>query len=62
MSQPVGFDNADHNFSDSVQPHHLTEWRDSSVDDQLTALNSLSLVGTEPKKSPLLLPTQLRTA
>ena len=49
MSQPVGFDNADHNFSDSVQPHHLTEWRDSSVDDQLTALNLLSLVGTEPK-------------
>ena len=33
----------------SIQPHHLTEWRESSVDDRLTALNLLSLVGTEPK-------------
>ncbi|MBE9044706.1 DUF3854 domain-containing protein [Pleurocapsales cyanobacterium LEGE 10410] len=33
----------------SIRPHHLTEWRESSVDDQLTALNLLSLQGTEPK-------------
>ena len=49
MSQPIGFERANNNFSDSIQPHHLTEWRNSSVDDQLTALNLLSLKGTEPK-------------
>ena len=31
----------------SIQPHHLTEWRESSVDDQLTAFNLLSLKGTQ---------------
>ncbi len=30
---------------DSVQPHHLTEWRDSSVDQKLTTLNITSLSG-----------------
>ncbi len=49
MSQPGAFDNTDHNFSSPIQPHHLTEWRKSSVDDQLTALNVLSLNGAEPK-------------
>ena len=33
----------------SIHPHHLTEWRESSVDDRLTALNLLSLSSTEPK-------------
>ncbi|MEM9272258.1 MAG: DUF3854 domain-containing protein [Cyanobacteria bacterium P01_F01_bin.143] len=33
-----------------IAHHHLTEWRASSVDDQLTALNLLSLTGTEPKE------------
>ena len=33
----------------SIRPHHLTEWRESSVDDRLTALNLLSLSSTEPK-------------
>lgn len=35
---------------DHIAFHHLTEWRESSVDDQLTALNLLSLSGTEPKE------------
>lgn len=47
MSQPGAFDRANHNFSNSIQPRHLTEWRESSVDDQLTALNLLSLSGTQ---------------
>ena len=47
MSQPGAFNDADNNFSNSIQPHHLTEWRESSVDDQLTALNLLSLKGTQ---------------
>ncbi|MEM7758113.1 MAG: plasmid replication protein, CyRepA1 family [Cyanobacteria bacterium P01_A01_bin.40] len=33
-----------HTF-DRVQPHHLTEWRDSSVDKDLTTLNITSLSG-----------------
>ncbi|MGB5710008.1 MAG: plasmid replication protein, CyRepA1 family [Waterburya sp.] len=33
---------------DHIASHHLAEWRESSVDDQLTALNLLSLKGTEP--------------
>ena len=49
MPQQRAFDNADNNSFDSIQPRHLTEWRESSVDDQLTALNLLSLQGTEPK-------------
>ncbi len=49
MSEQEAFDNADNNFSSSIQPHHLTEWRSSSVDDRLTVLNVLSLKGTEPK-------------
>ena len=49
MSEKKAFNNADNNSSDSIQPNHLTEWRESSVDDQLTALNLLSLSGTEPK-------------
>ena len=49
MSQPGAFNNAENNFSDSIHPRHLTEWRESSVDDQLTALNLLSLKGTEPQ-------------
>ena len=44
MPEKKAFDNFD-----SIQPHHLTEWRESSVDDQLTALNLLSLEGTKPK-------------
>ena len=33
-----------HTF-DRVHPHHLTEWRASSVDDKLTELNLISLSG-----------------
>ena len=49
MSEKKALNNADNSFFDSIQPRHLTEWRDSSVDDRLTALNLLSLKGTEPK-------------
>ena len=49
MSEKKALNNADNSFFDSIQPRHLTEWRDSSVDDQLTALNLLSLKGIEPK-------------
>ncbi|HEY9772165.1 MAG TPA: plasmid replication protein, CyRepA1 family [Coleofasciculaceae cyanobacterium] len=49
MSEKKAFDNAENNSSDSIQPNHLTEWRESSVDDRLTALNLLSLSGTEPQ-------------
>ena len=48
MTQPEAFNDADNNFN-SIHSHHLTEWRSSSVDDQLTALNVFSLFGTEPK-------------
>jgi Domain of unknown function (DUF3854) len=40
MIEPFGL-----NDSHLIQPHHLTEWRDSSVDDQLTELNITSLSG-----------------
>ncbi|MCC0178529.1 DUF3854 domain-containing protein [Waterburya agarophytonicola K14] len=49
MSQPGAFNNAENNSVNSIHPRHLTEWRESSVDDKLTALNLLSLKGTEPK-------------
>lgn len=49
MSQPEALNDAENNSFNSIQPHHLTEWRESSVDDRLTALNLLSLKGTEPK-------------
>ncbi len=49
MSEQEAFENVENNSSTQIQPHHLTEWRESSVDDQLTALNLLSLKGTEPK-------------
>ena len=45
MSQPEAFDRADNNSSNSIQPHHFTEWRDSSVDRHLTTLNISSLSG-----------------
>ena len=48
MSQSEAFNDAENNFN-PIQPHHLTEWRESSVDDRLTALNLLSLSSTEPK-------------
>ncbi|NJK57351.1 MAG: DUF3854 domain-containing protein [Pleurocapsa sp. SU_5_0] len=47
MSEKEVFENVDNNSSTQIQPHHLTEWRSSSVDDQLTALNLLSLEGTQ---------------
>ncbi len=49
MAHP--FDNSQNNNSPfpHIALHHLTEWRASSVDDQLTALNLLSLTGDEPK-------------
>ena len=44
-----------------IAPNHLAEWRESSVDDQLTALNLLSLSGYEPYDSLLYaLPPQKR--
>ena len=49
MSQPEALNNAENISFNSIHPHHLTEWRESSVDDRLTALNLLSLQGTEPK-------------
>ena len=49
MSEKKALNDADNSFFDSIQPRHLTEWRDSSVDDQLTALNLLSLKGIEPQ-------------
>jgi hypothetical protein len=49
MSQPEALNNAENISFNSIHPHHLTEWRESSVDDRLTALNLLSLSSTEPK-------------
>ena len=49
MSQPEALNSAEKKSFNSIHPHHLTEWRESSVDDCLTALNLLSLQGTEPK-------------
>ncbi|MFM2315386.1 MAG: hypothetical protein RLZZ04_4664, partial [Cyanobacteriota bacterium] len=40
MIEPFGLNN-----SHFIQPHHLTEWGDSSVDKKLTALNVTSLSG-----------------
>jgi hypothetical protein len=45
MLEQDAFKNADNNSSNSIQPHNLTEWRDSSVDDKLTTLNITSLSG-----------------
>jgi hypothetical protein len=45
MSQPGAFDNADNNSDNSIQPHHLTEWQDSSVDERLSTFNVTSLSG-----------------
>jgi Domain of unknown function (DUF3854)/Origin of replication binding protein len=39
MSGQRALNDADHDFPTSIHPHHLTEWRESSVDDQLTELN-----------------------
>ena len=46
---PEALNDAENNSVNSIHPDHLTEWRESSVDDKLTALNLLSLQGTEPK-------------
>ena len=35
----------DHNQNFHIVPHHLTEWLESSVDEQLTTLNLISLSG-----------------
>ncbi|MEN9871695.1 MAG: hypothetical protein RLZZ171_2687, partial [Cyanobacteriota bacterium] len=45
MSGQKALNDADNDFPNSIHPHHLTEWRDSSVDDQLTELNITSLSG-----------------
>ncbi len=50
MTHPFGNSQNNNSPFDHVALHHLTEWRASSVDDQLTALNLLSLSGTEPKE------------
>ena len=34
-----------HNQNYHIAPHHLTEWLKSSVDEQLTTLNLISLSG-----------------
>lgn len=40
MFEPFGLNN-----SHLIQPHHLTEWQDSSVDERLSTLNVTSLSG-----------------
>ncbi len=46
MSEQEALNYADHNnSSNSIQPHHLTEWSNSSVDQKLTTLNITSLSG-----------------
>ncbi len=45
MSEQEAFNNADNNSPSSIQPHHSTEWLNSSVDEQLTTLNLISLSG-----------------
>lgn len=35
----------DHNQNSYIAPHHLAEWRASSIDDKLTTLNLISLSG-----------------
>ena len=45
MLEREAFDNADRNSDSPIQPHHLTEWNQSSVDDKLTELNLTSLSG-----------------
>ncbi|MGL4880424.1 MAG: DUF3854 domain-containing protein, partial [Waterburya sp.] len=45
MLEQKAFKNADNNFDIPIQPHHLTEWGDSSVDDKLTTFNLTSLSG-----------------
>ena len=39
------FQNSTNHTFERVQPHHLTEWNQSSVDDKLTTLNLTSLSG-----------------
>ncbi|MDJ0901614.1 MAG: DUF3854 domain-containing protein [Xenococcus sp. MO_188.B8] len=50
MTHPFGNSQNNNSPFDHVALHHLTEWRASSVDDQLTALNLLSLSGNDPKE------------
>ncbi len=45
MLEREAFDNADRNSDSPIQPHHLTEWNQSSVDPDLTTLNLISLSG-----------------
>jgi hypothetical protein len=45
MSGQRALNDADHDFPTSIHSHHLTEWRESSVDDKLTELNITSLSG-----------------
>ena len=35
----------DPNQNSYIAPHHLTEWLESSIDEQLTTLNLISLSG-----------------
>ena len=49
MTHPLNNSQTNNSPFDHIALHHLTEWRASSVDDQLTALNLLSLTGDEPK-------------
>jgi hypothetical protein len=45
MSGQKSLNDADNDFPTSIHPHHLTEWRESSVDAQLTELNITSPSG-----------------
>jgi hypothetical protein len=45
MSGQKALNDADNDFPTSIHPNHLTEWRESSVDDQLTELNITFLSG-----------------
>ena len=45
MSGQKALNDADNDSPNSIHPHHLTEWRESSVDDKLTTLNLTSLSG-----------------
>ncbi|WP_019503322.1 plasmid replication protein, CyRepA1 family [Pleurocapsa sp. PCC 7319] len=49
MAYPIEHSQHEDSQLDQIATHHLAEWRSSSVDDQLTTLNLLSLKGTEPK-------------
>ena len=45
MLKREAFDDDDNNSSTPIHPQHLTEWSDSSVDEKLTTLNLISLLG-----------------